>query len=257
MYAPWVQHIYIVTDGQVPRWLNVEHPQLTVIDHREIFADPSVLPVFNSHAIESQLHHIPGLSEHYLYLNDDFFFGRPVQPELFFHGNGIAKFFLSTGVLDVDPPSRRDLPVLSAAKQNRSLIEENFGATISHKFKHTPQPQIRSVLEEMERRHPDVFAAVARSKFRHPDDLSIPSALVHYYAYGLGKAVPGEIAYRYQGIGYPDTARRLEVMMRHRAADVFCLNDIDQQGSQPADQMQILGDFLARYYPHPSRFERA
>ncbi len=256
MYAPWVRHVYVVTDRQVPPWLNVEHPQLTVVDHREIFRDPSVLPVFNSHAIESQLHHIPGLSEHYLYLNDDFFFGRPVQPELFFHANGIAKFFLSAVVLDVDPPSRRDLPVLSAAKQNRALIEKEFGVTITQKLKHTPQPQIRSVVREMERRHPDAFEAVARSRFRHPDDLSIPSALVHYYAYGLGKAVPADIAYRYQDVGYPDTKRRLDLMLRRRDVDVFCLNDTDSETPQTAAQLEMLGAFLDRYYPHASRFER-
>lgn len=256
MYASWVRHIYIVTDGQVPPWLNTDDPQITLVDHREIFTDPGVLPVFNSHAIESQLHHIQGLSEHYLYLNDDFFFGRPVQPELFFHGNGIAKFFLSKVVLDVDPPSRRDLPVLSAAKQNRKLLEREFGVTVSNKFMHTPQPQLRSVLTAMERRHPEVFTGVARSRFRHPDDLSIPSALVHYYAYSLGKAVPAEIAYRYQDISHPDTKRRLELLMRKRDADVFCLNDAESDAGNSAAQMNALGEFLSAYYPYPGRFER-
>ncbi|GMA88394.1 hypothetical protein GCM10025868_36440 [Angustibacter aerolatus] len=45
-----------------------------------LFGDAGRLPTFNSHAIESRLHHIDGLAEHYLYLNDDFFFGRPVAP---------------------------------------------------------------------------------------------------------------------------------------------------------------------------------
>ena len=39
-----------------------------------------VLPTHNSHAVESQLHHIPGIAEHFLYSNDDMFFGRPLQP---------------------------------------------------------------------------------------------------------------------------------------------------------------------------------
>ena len=52
-YASWANHIYIVTDDQVPDWLNTDHPKVSVVDHREIFADPTVLPVFNSHAIES------------------------------------------------------------------------------------------------------------------------------------------------------------------------------------------------------------
>src|SRR5699024_8077629 len=67
MYANWIRHIYIVTDQQIPPWLDLSHPKITIVDHKEIFADTSVLPVFNSRAIESQLHNIPGLSEHYLY----------------------------------------------------------------------------------------------------------------------------------------------------------------------------------------------
>lgn len=79
--APWVRHVHLVTDGQRPAWLNDSHPRLTVVDHSEIFADPAALPTFNSHAIESRLHHIKGLSEHFLYLNDDMFLGRPVTPQ--------------------------------------------------------------------------------------------------------------------------------------------------------------------------------
>ena len=121
-FAPWIRHIYLVTDGQCPEWLNTDHPRISVVDHRDIFTDPSVLPVFNSHAIESQLHHIEGLSEHYLYLNDDVMFGRPVKPSTFFEGNGASRFFLSRATLDVAPASARDLPVLSAAKRNAGTL---------------------------------------------------------------------------------------------------------------------------------------
>src|SRR5699024_104385 len=44
-YASWFNHIYLVTDGQVPDWLDLNHPKLTVVDHKEIFADTTVLPV--------------------------------------------------------------------------------------------------------------------------------------------------------------------------------------------------------------------
>src|SRR5690606_13050857 len=94
LFAPFVRHIYLVTADQRPSWL-VDHPKLTVVSHREIFPDPSVLPTFNSHAIESCLHRIPGLSEHFLYLNDDVFLGREARPEDFFTLAGLAKVRLS------------------------------------------------------------------------------------------------------------------------------------------------------------------
>jgi hypothetical protein len=65
-YMPWFRRIFLVTALQVPRWLLTAHPRVTVVDHRELFDDPATqLPTFNSLAIESVLHRIPGLSERY------------------------------------------------------------------------------------------------------------------------------------------------------------------------------------------------
>jgi hypothetical protein len=116
-FAPWVNHVYLVSAGQVPAWLATSNPRITVVDHQQIFPD-AALPTFNSHAIEARLHHIEGLSEHFLYLNDDVFFGRPVKPELFFEGSGLSRFFLSEQEVEGDGPNSADLPVDSAAKQN-------------------------------------------------------------------------------------------------------------------------------------------
>ncbi len=55
-YAPWVRHIFLVTNGQIPHWLNLEHPKLTLVTHKEIFEDPDTLPTFSSPAIEANLH---------------------------------------------------------------------------------------------------------------------------------------------------------------------------------------------------------
>lgn len=79
-FAPWVRKIFIVTNGQVPSWLDTSHPRIRVVSHREIFSNSSWLPTFSSPSIESQLHHIPGLSQHFLYLNDDVMFSSPVFP---------------------------------------------------------------------------------------------------------------------------------------------------------------------------------
>jgi len=57
--APWVRHIYIVTDNQIPSWLNLETKKLTIIRHEDIFENKSHLPVFSSPAIEAHIHRIP------------------------------------------------------------------------------------------------------------------------------------------------------------------------------------------------------
>ncbi len=257
MYAGWVRRVHLVTDGQVPEWLDTDHPKIRVVDHRDIFSDPSVLPVFNSHAIESQLHRVPGLADRYLYLNDDVFFGRSVEPELFFEANGLTKFFLSEMLLDVDPPSVRDMPVLSAAKNNRALVEKLFGRTVTTKFKHTPHPQNRHVLEELEEQFPELFRQVVASRFRHPGDISVASALHHYYAYATRRAVRGEIRYTYRDISTLTSLSDLADLVEEPRYDVFCLNDTHLVPGPAANRSEeLLGKFLAAYFPVPSTFER-
>ncbi|XP_006821287.1 N-acetylglucosamine-1-phosphotransferase subunits alpha/beta-like [Saccoglossus kowalevskii] len=88
-YAPWVRHVFIVTNGQIPSWLNLDNPKLTIVTHEEIFSNKSHLPTFGSPAIESHLHQIPGLSQKFIYLNDDVMFGKEVWPDDFYtHSNG-------------------------------------------------------------------------------------------------------------------------------------------------------------------------
>lgn len=83
-FANWVRNIYVVTNGQVPNWLNTSHPRIKLVHHSQIYTNQSHLPTFNSASIECHLHRIEGLSKRFLYLNDDFLFGRPVYPEDFY-----------------------------------------------------------------------------------------------------------------------------------------------------------------------------
>eukprot|EP01103_Thecamoeba_quadrilineata_P002665 TRINITY_DN1257_c0_g1_i1.p1 TRINITY_DN1257_c0_g1~~TRINITY_DN1257_c0_g1_i1.p1 ORF type:complete len:1024 (-),score=211.29 TRINITY_DN1257_c0_g1_i1:198-3269(-) len=96
--APWIRHIYLVTNGQIPYWLNLEHPKLTVIQHSDIFLNKNHLPTFSSPAIESHIHRIPGLSNKFLYLNDDVMFGREIYLDDFYTKSKGQKVFLSWAV---------------------------------------------------------------------------------------------------------------------------------------------------------------
>lgn len=254
MFAPFIRKVYIVTDGQVPAWLDTEQQWIQVVDHKEIFTDPGLLPVFNSHAIESQLHHIDGLSEHYLYLNDDVLFGRPVSAEHFFHPNGIVKLNPSPYRFGLGEASVEDQPVDAAGKRNNALIRSVFGRTAVSKFKHTPIPQRRSVLWELEERFPEVFVRTAASRFRHPDDHSIPSSLHHHYALLTGRAVYSRLRYAYLNLADPESFRsRSRELLDNRRFDAFCVNDTTESEDPNADR--YLGDFLDRYLPLRGSFE--
>jgi len=81
-YIPWIRKIFIVTDDQIPPidLFLINNKKVIIIDHKKII-DKKYLPTFNSTVIESFLHNIPGLSEIFLYNNDDVFHMSPVKRE--------------------------------------------------------------------------------------------------------------------------------------------------------------------------------
>ncbi|XP_017890690.1 N-acetylglucosamine-1-phosphotransferase subunits alpha/beta [Ceratina calcarata] len=100
MYAPWIRHVYIVTNGQIPSWLDMDNPRVTLITHEDIFLNKSDLPTFSSPAIESHIHRIPGISDKFLYFNDDVMLGAEVWPEDFITQAGGQKVYLAWWVPD-------------------------------------------------------------------------------------------------------------------------------------------------------------
>jgi hypothetical protein len=198
-----------------------------VIDHREIFPDPSVLPVFNSHAIEACLHRIPGLAERYLYLNDDFLLGDEVAPDDFFTAAGLIKAQLSPSQFVYDgQPHDAAIPTDWASYHVRRIIEGEFGLPVRSRAKHIPYPQLRSVLEEIEERYPERLAATRAARFRSNSDLAIPSMFSLYYSIATQRGVewpnmPRE--YVYADTGRADWHDRVERILDWRPKFV-CLN---------------------------------
>lgn len=90
-FAPYINNIFIVTDNQIPLFLKDKDSdslfsKVSIIDHSTIFRDlESFLPIFNSRTIESCIHRIPQLSEHFIYLNDDFFIIKHTTEKDFFY----------------------------------------------------------------------------------------------------------------------------------------------------------------------------
>lgn len=255
MYADFVRHIYLVTDGQKPHWLDDSVPGITVVDHRDIFPE-GVLPVFNSHAIETRLHHIPGLSEHYLYFNDDVFVGRRVTAEHFFHGSGLMKVPVSPLKIGVGKPHAEETATNSANKNVRRLLLEKFGRMTTNNFMHTPLPQQRETLQTLEELFREDIARTTASRFRSPQDLAMTAPLLYQYALMTGHGVPGKYSFRYVNISRPDAEGRLADLRRNRRFDFFCLNDVDVPPEERERVGVRMNEFLEDYFPFASPFEK-
>ncbi|MDR1518115.1 MAG: Stealth CR1 domain-containing protein [Dysgonamonadaceae bacterium] len=82
-FAPWVRKIHFVTCGQKPEWLDTSNSKINLVNHKD-YIPCEFLPVFNSSLIEIYLHRIPGIAEHFVYFNDDFFLINHTPQERFF-----------------------------------------------------------------------------------------------------------------------------------------------------------------------------
>lgn len=195
-FMPWVRRIYIVTDGQDPsRELeltrrNFENPiPVEVVDHRTIFRGmEDILPVFNCNSIETMLWRIPGLSDHYLYFNDDTFVMAPMAPSDWFdgdkmilHGHRMPLWWAA--LLDrLRMSGGRNIlgfktPMIAAAR--------TVGASHLLYYYHTPTAQNRRLLEDFFREHPELPRRNALPKFRERSQFS-PHSLCNLLAERAG-----------------------------------------------------------------------
>lgn len=256
LYAPWVRRIFIATDSPAPAWL-LDHPAVTIVRSEEFFADPRVLPTHNSHAVEAQLHRIPGLAEHFLYANDDMFFGRPVDPELFFTAAGVTKFVESQVRIGPGGPEPHRSGHDNALRVNRARLQERFGRTIVRDLEHCATPLRRSIMAELEREFPEDFARTAASRFRCATDISVTNSLYHYYALMTGRAVATRQARtRYIPTTRASSLRRMERMVDGHNLDMFCLNDGAETEVPERLRAAVVTDTLQKLFPIVPPWER-
>lgn len=253
MYAPWIHRIYIITDNQKPAWLK-ENDQLRVISHRDIFTKKAALPVFNSHAIEAQMHNIPDLAEHYIYFNDDFSLTSHASPNLFFNDAGLAKLFPSRALFGVgDQVSPDSIPSI-AGSNDAKLLEGKFGTKPTHKFGHAPFPQVRSVAKETAESFPKDFARTGISRFRNKTDIS-PVTLINHFALIKGKAIRAKYKLSVVDISKWDDDEVHRIL--HRKPRAMCLNNtVDMTDEQKHIIEPKLREFLKRMFPFKSPWEK-
>jgi len=87
-FAPFVRNIYIITDEQDPDLyddIRLYYPEriksFRIVDHKEIFSGfEDSLPTFNSISIGNMIWRIKGLSDNFVYFNDDTFLIKETEP---------------------------------------------------------------------------------------------------------------------------------------------------------------------------------
>ena len=262
LYAPWVRRVFVVTNGTIPAWLNTAHPKLRVVNHTEIFENPEAAPSFNSHAIEMNLHRIPGLAPAFLYFNDDFFLGQPVRREDFLSAEDVQSIFF----VDWDiPRAKTDQAHDRAYVFTLKLLDQAYGARPRKMLAHAPQLYRVDVLEEICRRWKREIEATSVHRFRAGDDAVLRILYSYFLLESPVPRWPVRSVVLPQGKEYVfapiSTNHRYTRQGLSRAArdqpKFLCINDeIENAAESSAAVFEDARDFLSRQYPCPSPFER-
>ncbi|GAB3371824.1 Stealth CR1 domain-containing protein [Spongiibacter taiwanensis] len=221
-YADWIDKIYIVTNCDVPkRILDLG----VVVPHEDIFPDVNCLPSFNSRAIESCLHRIDGLSEYFLYLNDDVFFASHSTIGDFYSNDGVVSVFPSKHDIKYDGNGLR--PVDYGAIKAGLEIERRFNFRPVKKLHHAPFALRKSVLFEIEKNYGEEVEVTRLNKFKQKDDFPLATTFFAYYAIATDFGCEKSCSCRYIDIGDVKCFALLTyIFFRLKRYQFICLNEV-------------------------------
>lgn len=274
-FAPWVNHIYLVTDNQVPKWLFTKFSKLTVVDHKD-FIPNNYLPTFNSNAIEANIHRIKGLSEHFVIFNDDMYITSAVKPDDFFSSDGLPKY--NTAINPIVPERYgtgnfqiNDMEIVNSHFSKKEIIKNAKLFSYRHGIKnlirsilyvhskfffgfyedHLPYPMLKSTIEKIWNVEGPAMVITSKSKFRSKLDTNLWLFKYWQIASGEYSIRSGTMGKLFSLDNADDNLWNLIISEKYK---IMCIND----GMDIKDTGKVMTDFndsLNRLLPEKCSFE--
>lgn len=283
-FMPWVQKIYLITCGQVPDWMNKEADDRLVIVNHSDYIPKEYLPTFSSHPIELNLHRIKELSEHFIYLNDDYFVINETSPEDFFVDGLPCDYALE----DPITPDHKDIfnnilinnmVLLNSHYDRRTVLKEQkkkFYSMCDKKafitnmcfrplkrnhffglhYSHLASNILKSTIEKVWTENREILEATSSHKFRNADDVN--QFIFKNEQYVTGKFHPYNINRFGRAIQLDDTIEGAVEDVCRTITDsgykMICINDCN---IEDFDNTRIkINAALEKILPNPSVWER-
>ncbi|MBE5999864.1 MAG: capsule biosynthesis protein CapK [Sarcina sp.] len=277
--APWVRNVYFVTWGHIPAWLNVNHPKLKIIKHTDYIPN-KYLPTFSSHAIELNLHRIPGLSEHFVYFNDDMYLIRQVRPEFFFKNN----LPCDCAVINPIAPANKNC-IANLMTTTTGVINENFskrqsirknpdkwinmryfplvllnlmfipwGRFVGLYESHLPTSMLKSTYEEVWKKEYDLLDHTCKHRFRD-FKTDVNQWIMKEWQIASGRFSPRSIrAGKRFAVYNVDDAEKCAEIIEKQKAPMVCIND-HITGSDYLEAAKVIRSAFEKKYSVKSSFE--
>ena len=274
-FAPWVNKVYLVTDQQKPTWLNIASEKLVLVDHSDILRK-DYLPVFSANPIESNIHRIPGLSEHFVFFNDDVYLTSPVEPTDFFSEDGLPKY--NTALSPIIPERYgtghfqvNDMEIVTSYFSRDEILKngkflsfkqglKNIVKTLLYrnsKFicgfweNHLTHPLLKSTMELVWEKETAILEKTSASRFRNPSDTNVWLFKYWQIASGEYEVADPDLG----GLFSLDNADSdFWKLLNSGKYKIMCIND----GFNVQDEEKVMVDFIKamnQLFPEKSSFE--
>lgn len=276
-FMPWVDRIHFVTSGHIPEWLDLSDKRLNWVKHED-FIPTEYLPTFSANTIELNLHRIKGLSDRFIYFNDDIFVLRPLSEKRFFR-KGLPCDF---GVMTAKPSDGgiihmaiNDLDVIDRHFDKRRQMRKFFPKWFSPRYgvgvinnlllspwrdfsgfidPHLPNAFLKSTLEEVWKSEPEIMDKTCRSRFR--TDADVNQWLFRYWQLAQGNFCPSNTRRNTVCMDINDTTiTEIKQLIGSRQLDMICLNDSSDISDFNTIQNSIQESF-EKLLPQKSPFEK-
>lgn len=252
-YAPWVRKIHFVTWGHLPKWLETDNPKLHIVNHKD-YMPKDILPVFNCNPIEIFMHKIEGLSENFVYFNDDIFLLKEVKETDFFRDGKPCDMLAFQPV--VSNPAN---PVMSYLYLNNSVVlskhfnkRENVRRQPRKYFHigypplyffynmlelafplytgfytvHGPMPFCKKTFEELWEIEREVLLETGTHRFRNDRDVTL--YLFREWQKLSGNFVAKNVQRKFKYFELDNSNKRLKEVIRRQKAKIICINDANE-----------------------------
>lgn len=283
-YAPWVNKVYLVTNGKNPEWINSKCSKLVLVKHSDYMPD-DFLPSFSSRAIELNFHRIKDLSEHFVYFNDDCFINSPITPDYYFKNGlpcdcnaeklGITPIYSFKNKFSNRISVFCDIAILNSHFDRRKTIKQSpwrwygphllwqhFMASVllygkkefqAFALRHLEQPMLKSVIKDIWDAEPKILE-MSCSQFRQ--DVSLNPYIIRYWQFATNNFYPIPKKYgKYFGLGINEIDNICETLMESDVKSV-CLNDGPLCNDETYVEIKkILHELFEKKFPDKSSFE--
>lgn len=274
-FAPWVHHVWLVTDNQKPEWLNTEHEKLTLVDHRDYIPE-EYLPTFSANPIELNLHRIQGLAQQFVYFNDDTFLCRPAAPALFFRNglpcdDAILSPIFMDGGNGFPKVCANDMNVINRHFEKKTVMRDHWFKWFSPKYgrsllktilllpwgrfpgffnDHLPVPFLKSTFEELWSLEKDVLHEVSTHRFRDCSH-DVNQWLMRYWQFCKGDFVPVSPN---RGKYYGKVDEEVIRVLTSQKKAIICINDTEIVENFEESRCKLI-DAFEQILPEQSSFE--